>query len=102
MNEIQIPHRGIDQCLKWRQRSTLEDPRPEQTVLVLPTRSRPDTAHDHQHMAKQRQMSFAPDSSSRHNQDARDPHAAQVISGQQGSGRERNILIASDGDRVCG
>lgn len=102
MNEIKISHTGIDQCLKRCQCNTLEYPCPYETIVVLTANPSPDTADNHQDMPDQEQMTFTPDSSGWHNENARHADTAQVISSQQGSCCKRNFLIVRDGDRICG
>jgi hypothetical protein len=70
MNEIKISNTGIDQRLERRQCNTLEYPCPYETIMVLATNPGPDTADNHQDMPDQEQMTFTPDSSRWHNENA--------------------------------
>lgn len=102
MNEIKISNTGIDQRLKRRQCNTLEYPCPYETIIVLATNPSPNTADNHQDMPDQEEMTFTPDSSCWHNENARHADTAQVIPSQERGCCERDFLVICDGDRICG
>lgn len=83
MNEIQIPYSGIEESFKWRQSHTLDDSRPHQACMALRAEPSPNATYDNQSCPKEEEMSFAPNTSRRDEQDSSKANATQVIPSEQ-------------------
>lgn len=70
--------------------------------MVCATGTTPGTAHDHQDMSKQKEMTFAPDSSRGYNEDSTDAYAAKMIASEQGRINISNVLNTRDFHSVRG
>ena len=100
MDKEQVRHRSVDQSLERCEPNALNDPRPEQALVVRPTRTSPGAAHDYKDGAQQIEMPFAPDSCRCHKQKARHAHSEQVITGQQGHLSEIAVEYEGEGQGI--
>ena len=87
MDEVEVSDGGVDQGLKRRDGDTLNDARPQQTVVATACAG-PGARHDEQDDAEQVQMPLAPDSCEGHEQEPGNADPQQMISRQEGDGRK--------------
>lgn len=88
MHKIKVSHCSIDQRFEWGQSNALKDPRPKQTIIIVPfpihkpARPTPNGAEHDEYRTQNEQMAFSPKSCSRYAQDSGNANAAKVISGK--------------------
>ncbi len=102
MDKVEIANSGVDQGLEWGRGHALDDPRPQQALVVGPGGPRPGAAHDQETDAEQEGVSLAPDTARRHKKGARKAAAEQKVARQQGDLGEVDDEPQRQGDGVGG
>lgn len=102
MHKVQITHTGIDQRLEGRQPDTLENAGPQQTSIVMPTGATPRTGDDDHNRADDVRVPFPIHPRAGHEQEPRQPHAEEVVAGQQRHLGEGPLEVDNEGEGVGG
>lgn len=103
VDKIQIADGDVDQGLKGRAPDALDDPGPQEAVVVLllAHNAAPGARGDQHHDAEDEGMPLAPDAAGWHEQCAREAHAQQEITRQEGDVGEVMGHVQRDSDGVC-
>ncbi len=88
MNKVQVSHTGIHQRLEGSQSYPLYNPSPQQALVICSSSPTPRTADNNEDRSQQVEMPLSPHSSRGHEEEACHSNTTQMISRQEGHGRE--------------